>query len=414
MFGKFKSILKSENGQSLVELLMAMGLISILLPAILTGIVASRGGRAQDIQRVGAVEVLKDAQEAVRSIHERDWTEIETNGTYHVEISGDKWILSPGIQTVDGYTTSIVIGDVFRDSNGAIVTSGGTLDSSTKEVIVTVSWSKPFSSSISSTNYFTRTLNYTHTDTTLADFQLGATSSATTGVTYTDTNGGEVVLGSGEGNGDWCRPEDIVEEVDLPKNGVANAIAAIEGKISVGTGENASGVSFASLDVGIEPPALATIEATFDGYKTNDVFGEENYAYLATDTNSKEVVIMNLNEYSNPPTNSKYKQEGYFDAPGNGSAETVFALGNYGYTTIGDKFFIFDLSSKSGSRAQVNSSVVTLSGTGVELFVSGNYAYIATDGTSNQFQIIDVSDPVDPTIAGQITCGWRRRTRYRY
>ena len=392
---------KGESGQSLVELMIAIGLISLLLPAILSGIMASRGGRAQDDQRVGAVAVLKDAQEAVRSVYLRDWTEIENNGIYHPEISTDKWILASGSGIINGFTVSADIDDVYRDSNGDIVISGGEIDPSTKEVLVTVSWNSPFSSSISSTNYFTRYVNYSHLETTVSDFTPGATSSGTLDIAITDTDGGEFQLSSGGGNGDWCSPDPVQAEYNLPKNGVANAISAIEGEISVGTGENASGVSYASVNVDLDLPPNPQIQETFDGYKTNVVFNENDYAYIGTDTNSKEVVIINLNEYSDPPTNSKYKEEGYFDAPGAGDGDAIAVSGDYGYMADGSDFYIFDLSSKSGSRSQVNSSALGLSGNAEKIIIIGNYAFVATDATTNQLQIINISDPANPTVVGE-------------
>jgi type II secretory pathway pseudopilin PulG len=394
----FKFIKLNNRGQSLVELLIAIGLAAILLPAILAGISASREGRAQHDQRVEAISMVKNAQEAVRSIIQRDWNLANTNGTYHPEILGNVWVLTAGTQSVNGFTSSVVISDVYRDTNGVIVTSGGALDPSTKKFVTTVSWTTPLAEEVSSLSYFTRHKNAVNIDTTQAEFNQGTTNPVTTGIAVTNTSGGEVTLGAGGGGGDWCQPSLSMREVNLPKNGVANAISAIEGKVFAGTGENASGVSFAKVGLDMNHPPNATISATFDGFKTNGVFGESNYAYLATDTNSKEIVIINLTSFSDPPTNSKYSEAGYFNAPGNGSGNSIFVSGNYGYMTSGNKFYIFDLSSKSGSRTQVNSSVPTLAGTGVKISVVGNYAYVATTSTSNQLQIIDISNKTNPSI----------------
>lgn len=397
------NIFKNKRGQSIIELMIAMGLATIIIPAIMTGIFATRGNRVQHDQRVQAVAQLKNAQEAVRSMAEKDWANVEVNGTYYPVIVNGNWTLVSGSQIENGFTTSVVLSDVYRDAAGVIVSSGGSIDPSTKKVDVEVSWNSPMSSSVNSTSYLTRHKNQTHTETTLNDFTPGSTSSGTTSIALSNTSGGEIVLGAGGGGGDWCQPSLTLATLDLPKNGVANAIYAIEGKVAAGTGDNASGVSFASVNVTTTHPPTPSLQKTFDGYKTNDVFGEENYAYLATDTNSKEVVIVNLNAYSDPPTNSKYQEAGYFNAPGNGSANSVFVSGNYGYMISGNKFYIFDLSIKSGSRAQVNTSVPTLSGTGVKLVVLDNYAYVVTTATSNQLQIIDITNKISPTIVGQIS-----------
>lgn len=392
-----------SSGQSLVELLVTIGLLSILFPALLTGFVVTRNGRAQQEQRLKATAYLKEAGEALRIIQANGWVNL-SNGTYHPVLSGSTWALSQGTQTIEAnITRQIVISDVYRDVNGDIVTNNGVIDPSTKQITISVSWLTPLPSSVRAISYLTRHTSQAHTETTVADFTPGQSNPATQGIAITNINGGEIVLGAGGGGGDWCSPSLSLASLDLPKSGVANAISAIEGRIFAGTGDNASGVSFANVTVTTNHPPVPNLEQTFDGYKTNGVFGEENYAYLATDNNFKETVIINLTQYADPPTNTKYKEEGYFNAPGNGNGNAISASGNYGYMTAGNKFYIFDLSGKAGSRPQVNSVDITLSGTGVKIVVLGNYAYVATNSTTNQLQIIDIANPVNPFIAGQIS-----------
>nr|MBI5455686.1 prepilin-type N-terminal cleavage/methylation domain-containing protein [Candidatus Levybacteria bacterium] len=393
-----------QKGQTLIELLIAIGLSAILIPALLVGFSATRNGRAQQEQRLQATSYLKEAQEAIRIIAANNWDNL-ANSTYHPVVSGSTWALAAGPEAISGFgfTRQIVIGDVYRDSNGNIVTSSGTLDPSTKHITISVSWTNPIASSVSADSYLTRHKNLSHLETTVADFTPGALNPFTNGITITNTNGGEIILGAGGGGGDWCQPNLTLAQLDLPKSGVANAISAIEGQVFAGTGDNSSGVSFADVKITTTYPPVPTLQKTFDGYKTNGVFGEANYGYLAVDNNFKEIVIINLTQYSDPPTNSKYKEEGYFNAPGNGDGNSIYASTNYGYMTSGNKFYIFDLSGKTGSRPQVNPTAVTLSGTGVKTIVVGSYAYVATSGTTNQLQIINVSNPASPSIAGSIT-----------
>lgn len=392
----------NKNGQSLVELLLTIAIVSIILPGLLTGFFATRGGRATQDQRQHATAYLYEAQEAIRVINTNGWTNL-SNGTYHPVLSGNSWDFAAGEELLENnYTRKIIIGDVYRDGSGNIAQSG-TLDPSIKLITASVSWSSPIPLSVSAVSYLTRHINQLRQETTISDFTPGATNSATTGVAITSTDGGEIVLGAGGGGGDWCVPTLTLASLDLPKSGVANAISAIEGKVFAGTGENAAGVSFADVSVTTDHPPVPTLQKTFDGFKTNGVFGEASYAYLATDTNSKEIVIINLTQYSDPPNNTKYKEEGYFNAPGNGSGDAIFVSGNYGYMTSGDKFYIFDLSSKTGSRSQVNPTALTLSGEGIRIVVIGNYAYVATESTTNQLQIIDITNKTSPSIVGQIT-----------
>ncbi|HLD26358.1 MAG TPA: hypothetical protein VJB63_00150 [Patescibacteria group bacterium] len=370
------------RGQSLVEILLVIGLISVLFPAITVGILASREGKAQKKQRISATALMKETIEATRSTREIGWTSFAINGTFHPEVSGSSWILSSGGDMVNGFTRAIDISNVFRDSSGTIVLVGGTLDPSTKKVITTIAWNTPFPSSVQSTMYLTRTDNLSYTETTEAQFNTGTKN----GVVITNTNGGEITLGSG-GASNWCEPNLNLTPLDLPKQGVANAITAIEGRIFAGTGDNSSGESFVNIAVSNTLPPIATIMGTFDGYKTNDVFGETNYGYLATDTNSKEIVIIDISQVP-------YSEVGYFDAPGSTDASSVFILGTTGYMLQGSYLRNFDLNSKIGARPAIDPDGVSLSGAiGTSLYVAGRYAYVTTTAAVYNMVIIDLNNP---------------------
>src|SRR3989344_3527919 len=125
--------LKFDNkGQFIVELLVVIGLAAVVLPAILTSFVIARSSKAQHVERLGGIELLKEASEAVRVTREADWSNIEQDGIYHPVLSGNTWTLESGSQDVDNYTRSILIEDALR-SNYAIVESAGVPDPSTKK-----------------------------------------------------------------------------------------------------------------------------------------------------------------------------------------------------------------------------------------------------------------------------------------
>jgi type II secretory pathway pseudopilin PulG len=378
----------TECGQSLIEVILAIGLSAIILPALLTGLVSSRQGKAQQSQRTQAVYLLNETADALRNIREKGWESFAVNGTFHPTISETTWVLTPGSATVNGFNQSVVISDINRNANGEIVTSGGMLDLSSKKVDISISWDQPYTSTVREALYLTRYLsNNSFTQTTVADFNAGSRS----GAMITNTTGGEITLQAG-GRGDWCSPNLSLLALDLPKDGVANSINAIEGRVFVGTGENALGVSFANVNVTTAYPPSASVLGTFDGYKTNAVFGETGYAYLATDDSLKEIEIVDI-------TNTPYVEAGYFDAPENGSGSSIFVSGNIGYMTSGNNLYSFDLSNKNGSRPQIGS--VSLAGTGTKIFIVGAYAYVAINNSSTQMQVIDISNPGSMSVVGQ-------------
>ncbi|KKU95748.1 MAG: hypothetical protein UY27_C0009G0011 [Candidatus Gottesmanbacteria bacterium GW2011_GWA1_48_13] len=380
--------INGKSGQSLVEFLVAMGIAAILFPALATGLIASREGSVQEGERTEAVAALTEGKEAVRIVRDAGWVNIAANGTFHPVVNGATWALAAGTETIGDLTRAMVISDVYRDAAGNIA-SAGTLDPSTKRVDIRVSWNVLFPSVVSETLYLTRHKMAVVVQTTEADFAAGTN----TRTVVTNTGGGEVTLGAG-GRADWCAPNLSITPLDLPKSGVANAISAIVGRVFAGTGDNASGVSFANVNIGNTNPPTASILGTFDGYKTNDIFGEADYVYFATDNNFKEIVIINL-------ASSPYAEAGYFNAPGNGNGHSVVVAGTTGYMTTGDKLYTFDVSVKSGSRPALGS--VTLAAEGKSISVVSGYAFIAIDSSSTQLQIVDVSSPNTPTVVGSAT-----------
>lgn len=413
------------KGQTIIELVLVMGLAAILLPALLTSFSVSRDGTFQQKQRGYAAAYLKEVESAVKSIKSSGWSTVSSltvGSSYHTEISSNKWIFVPGESTPDanGIKHKVVVSSVNRDATGAIVQSpAGSLDPSTKRLDITISWTKPSVSSIVSSLYLTRTENNAYTETTLAQFNLGTKSNtvAVTGVPNpTPTPGdGQIQLassGGSPGGGDWCQPNKSIKEIDLPKNGVANAITAIAGPASdestifAGTGENASGVSFAKVNAPGAPPN-PLLAATFSGYKTNTVFGEANYAYLATDNNAKEVVIMSLTQFSDSPINSNYLEVGSINLPGNINATRIYVTNNKAFILGSDKrLYIYDITNRAFNYGTADYlGKVAISGLGKKIIVNGSYAYIATDATANQFQIANIANPSNPTIIGQLTLG---------
>lgn len=390
-FSKYNQAQSWSAGTLLVELLIVMGLMALLLPALAGAIITSKQGEVQRDQRIAATALIQEATEAIRSIRENDWQSVATNGSYHPEISGSSWILVPSSETIDGLTREIVISDVSRDSSGAIVSSGGTNDPSTKQVQIIVTWNDPLPGEISSSLYLTRYLdNLSLIETTEADFLAGDHA----GTAAVNNAGGEVILGSG-GKGDWCKPNDfIVAQYDLPQNGRARVVKAIEGKAFTGT--DGSGGVFVELGLSQDDPPQVSLASTISGYDTKDIYIDENYAYVATGDVSKDVVIIDL---------STNQEVGYFnDTFWWGEAQGVFVKGNVGYVTIGPKMHTFDLSSKTGERPELDS--VDLSpywwfpATGYRLQVVGNYAYVSLDFGNAELQLVNVTNPSNISRAG--------------
>ncbi len=386
------------KGQLLLELLIAMAIAAIILPALLMGFLVSREGRAQQQVRLTATTMSREAYDAVRIAREQGWSYVSSNGIYHPVLVGNTWQLATGSAIVNGYTQTITISDVYRDASGSLVTNG-TVDPLTKKVTVSISWTDPLAASVSATYYVSRYDNTVYSQTSYADFNAGTK----TQTQATNTNGGEVTLAANT-KGQWCTPTLSGVTIDLP--GTPNALTATEGNIYVSTGAttNASQDSFAHVLVSNEDPPVFTLRGKIKGFKTNSVFGETNWGYVATTNGTKEIVIVNLNQFDDVP-NKIYHQEGYFntvtDSGGSVStdAETIFVMNNRGYMTAGNYLYVFDLSSKSGSRAKIGKRIqfANSGDTAGDIYgrvVDGHtYIFIAIQGsTPEELKIADVTN----------------------
>src|SRR3989338_2245049 len=394
-----------KKGQSLIELLLAIGLSAILLPALITGLVTSRAGKSQQVARVEAITLLRETQEAVRSIRNRDWSNITVNGTYYPVIEENHWASVSGALTENGFTKSYTVSSVNRDENGNIVTApSGSIDPSTKKIDIAVSWIQPYASAINSSFYLTRWRdNLSYTETTRGHFNPGLTNQDTFGVTVRSSNpppedNGEIILATG-GHSDWCSPSLDANTLNLPKNGVGKAISARPGaavgqssQAAAGTGENASGVSYANIAITDSFPPQPSIQGTFDGYKTNGVFTEQNYAYLATDTSGKQGVIINLTE----KVGDKYVEVGSLNTGvSTSNGKSIYVLNNIAYlTTNNSKLYAFNIANKSGSHNPIGN--ISLAGAGMKIVIFHDviydYAFIAVNSETLQMQIIQISN----------------------
>ncbi len=331
--------------------MLAIGLSAILLPAILTGLVSSREGQAQQTQRVEASSLLKQAEEAVRSVREKGWATFAVNGTYHPVISGSTWSLVSGSESIDGYTRSITISDVNRDSSGAIVSTGGLLDYSSKKVDFSVSWTTPIPYSVTSTSYLTRYKdNLAYIQSLQADFNSGTLFN----VEATNNSGGEISL-SQNTKAKWCSPAFSSSTIDLP-DGPPVAVSArssaasnaIPNDVLVATAPNTSSsikMAYVNVTANSDPP-VSTQHGIFtldpaqyssaglvpsgvgldNSFKTNDIKTYTSpsgklYALLATDKPDREVVAVLIDDANmQDPTNKIYKYWTYFNTKIYGTA----------------------------------------------------------------------------------------------
>lgn len=375
---KFK-ISNYSGGQIIIELLVAFGLAGILIPALLTGLIAARNGKVGQEQRIQAVGLLREGEEAVRMARDAGWNNIATNGTYKAVNSGSAWSLA---SMPAG--TSEQIGDFKREID---VADTSPADPSLKKVTIAITWGSVFTSSTSSTIYLTRWKNLSLPD------------------------GPHDVQASGGGFADWCNPNLSTTYVDLSRQGKPTDVFVFPStdgtgnRVFTGTGGDASPlVTFVDTQVtGNNPSISANYLGGFNDtpkVKVNGVFSVSNYAYLATD--KIVTIVVDLNQFTDT-TNKIYKKVGSFTPSNSKPAGSVYVVGNVGYAVTSNTFYTFDANAaKSSNVTQPLGSVGLPGGGGTKLIVEGNYAYVSITGSATKLEIINITDPAHPNVVGSL------------
>lgn len=424
-----------QKGSYLIELLMVIGLLAILLPALLTGFAATRGGRAQQEQRQKALALLREGQEAVRVYREADWinfdtfakancdNSITTTNACHpvIDSPNNTWILAPGNPTINGFKTTIIITDVNRDfiTPGMPIVPTGTLDPSTKKVTVTVSWTTPTANSVNATEYLTRNDNLTHVDTLVSDFSPLPTGSESVEVKTTAGTDGEVDLIKVSSGGDWCKPdESVIGTYNLSKNGIPEDIAVPkelpQNFAYVTTGGNDAGYVVDEIKVdNIVPSVTPTISDpnynNDNSIKAYGIYTDGSYVYYGGNKHTVQILkgSPDIPPAPTPPANPTYLPPyGYFDVKGNGNniltGNSVYISNNIGYVTAESKLYSFKVNPSKSNPSQDPQGNIPLAGTGKKVMIVKQNAYVVTSDTSKQLQIINVSNPKNMTLSKSI------------
>lgn len=377
---------------SLVELLIAISLFVLIFGSIAVVSVDSIRYSYNNRQRVNVAAALDDLRSSLVNLKNENWTTIEavpTGSPHHIDVLDNSLSIQSGPLLIGDVQVYFEIHEVYRDPSGLIVDTNGTLDPYTLRVDLEATWTDILGDTVTETSYmYLNNWNIQrYTETTQSEFDDGTYLNTVSTMAAGD---GEVQLAT-QIFGDWCNPQVTNTSYDLPGQGVAKTISAVPGQAVMGTGGNSSGLSFINVSISDDDPPDVVVEGTLDGYKTNDAATDGDFAYLATDSNSSEVVIVDIRS-------TPYTVVGSVDTPGSRDAESISIKGDYGYVTVRDKLYIFDIRSPFGSRPIVSDHNLYDRGTYIE--TQGDYAYILIAGAVEELEIVDISNPSSPQTVG--------------
>ncbi len=137
--------LKSNKGIGLIEILVAISIISVALVSLM-GLFSNYIKIAQHQEKnIEAINLAEESIEAIRAIRDESWTnlsDLTLGAIYHPAKQGtpQKWLLALGTETINDFLREIFFENALRDVSGNIVESGGAADPDTKKITSTVCW----------------------------------------------------------------------------------------------------------------------------------------------------------------------------------------------------------------------------------------------------------------------------------
>ncbi|MDX1607848.1 MAG: type II secretion system protein [Candidatus Spechtbacterales bacterium] len=136
-----------ESGLGMVEMIVVLAILVTTFASILQLVFLQRQAQIIAEQDASAYIIGRQTIEAVRSVRDSGWTNISSltyDTPYYPQInSSSEWELAssdPG-SVNEIYTRWVEFGEVFRDANDNIATSG-TSDPDTRKVTAYVQWAR--------------------------------------------------------------------------------------------------------------------------------------------------------------------------------------------------------------------------------------------------------------------------------
>jgi type II secretory pathway pseudopilin PulG len=400
---------------SLIELLAAISIFTLVVGGLAYASLNALESVSNDRRRVEAILYLKEVTNAI-FINKNDlWSSIadETGqGTKSVQFVNNKYEIIDGSSTEGDVTVGFTVENVYRDENGNLVESGGTIDLHSRKIVMTVSWTSLLGSTFEITdeiylnNWSVRRLEQT----TAAEFNAG---------TYDLTRLYSPVFDDGEVEleevfySDWCNPALSLNSYDIPGNATAKTIFAEDTVAHIGTGGSTDGVAYTKAVATSDLPPVVNVEGEWDGEKVNDIYVMGDYAYLATDNNSTEVIILDISSLPYTPVGS-------VNVSGSRDADDVIVdERGVGYVTAGPKIYAFDVGYTAGnpSSSTANSgvrsvlddvSVVWFLGSVEEIDVLDGYVYAGLNNDWYELGIVDAQDPGSLSLISQTTVSYQQ------
>lgn len=209
---RFFNLLKTQKGQMLVEILIAVTVAGIVIGGVATMIGTSLVTSKKTRQVTVANGLAQQDMEAIKTLAQNSWLSLYcpplgtcpgnkgVTSTYSVILSGNSWVFQSGraTTTVDGmdFGHYFYVENVNRNSGGDIATTGNE-DPSTQKVTIYIAW--PGETEFNVSEYIMRTGSAFFVDRGWVDANLGDGPYTSSVGTYSTSSGAINITGGALG-----------------------------------------------------------------------------------------------------------------------------------------------------------------------------------------------------------------------
>ena len=388
-------LVKKTTGFSLVELLVAISFISVSLVVILTMNVFNSKLWQLNEDKTKATFYATESLEAIKLI---DW-DLLNPGDYHLELSSNAWTLVTGSELLEErYTRTVNIADVQRlnNDNGHVygeIVEAGFVDTDSKKISVTVTWLVSGDTKQVTLNSY---LERWAADRFIQTNWVGGSGQADwldTTKFYSKTSGVDIsmpgVASLRSGFLDWSQAT-TTANFNLPGNFDENDVYELNGLAYIVTENNAAGAEFYILDVNdiYNPYQIASLNMESG---VTSVVVQDNYAYLSTEKNDGELRVIDVSNPYNPVIVATE------DLAANAGASDLVVNATEVYILQNQTLFSFGITDPTDPQLLDS---IDLGGLSQQLYLSGNYVYVATGDSAKELQIVEVTNPAALQLAG--------------
>jgi Tfp pilus assembly protein PilV len=329
---------KKEDGFSVVEVLLAATVFGFLVTGLAGAIIYGRSSTASAGDHQRAAMLADEGIEATRNIANAAYSNL-VDGSYGLVQSAGQWTLSGTSDTSGIYTRQVVV---------------ATAGTNRKTITSTVTWPLP-GNTTGTVSATTRIVNWE------ANIKLWSNA---------------IVAGS-------VNPATAGVKVATQGNYAYEVLSATTNNFVI---------------VNISNPAAPSITSTttFTNTPTN-IFVSGNYAYVTTGTNTTSLEIIDITNPAAPVLKSSVSMTAAVAARG------VFVSGSYAYvvraasaTAGANEFTVVNISNPlAPTVAGGYNNDIQMN----KVYVSGNFAYVATSSTTQEMLVINITTPATPTLA---------------